>query len=85
MKPTVRWTVAVSSETDRRVRRILESAGRKGDLSRFVEDAVKSRLLELKMQSLPTQSRPSANDMQSIASGAETAEMARAGERKYGG
>jgi hypothetical protein len=63
MKPTARWTITVSSETDRRVRRVLEAANRKGDLSKFVEDAVKARLLELRMQSLPLQARPSANDI----------------------
>jgi hypothetical protein len=63
MKPTAHWAITVSSETDRRVRRVLAAAGRKGDLSRFVEDAVKARLLELRMQSLPLQSRPSANDV----------------------
>lgn len=64
MKPTIRWALTVSTDTDRRVRRVLEATGRKGDLSKFVEDAVKARLLELRMQSLPLQSRPSANDVQ---------------------
>jgi hypothetical protein len=41
---------------------VLGEAGRKGDLSRFVEEAVKSRLLELSMKSVPTHSRPSANE-----------------------
>jgi Ribbon-helix-helix domain len=47
MKQSVRWTLTVSSEIDRRVRRYLASAMRKGDLSAFVEDAVKVKLLQL--------------------------------------
>jgi hypothetical protein len=80
MKPTARWSIAVSAETDRRVRRFLETLGRKGDLSKFVEDAVKARLLELRMQSLPLQSRPSANDVQP----APPQDVDEDGERQYG-
>jgi hypothetical protein len=64
MKPTARWTLTVSSDTDRRARRFLEEAGRKGDLSRFVEDAVRSRLLELSLNSVPTHARPAANEVE---------------------
>ena len=39
MKQTTRWMLTVSSDTDRVVRRYLAAAGRKGDLSRFVEEA----------------------------------------------
>jgi hypothetical protein len=60
MKQTTRWMVTVSSDTDRLVRRSLAAAGRKGDLSRFVEDAVKSRLLEESLRW--TGARRSAND-----------------------
>ena len=78
MKPTARWAITVSSDTDRRVRRVLEATGRKGD-SKFVEDAVKARLLELRMQSLPLQSRPSANDIDPVVVEEE------GDERQYGG
>jgi len=46
---TTRWNVAVSTETDQALRMFLASqgGGRKGDLSRFVEEAVRSHILEL--------------------------------------
>ena len=46
---TTRWNVVVSAETDQALRMFLASqgAGRKGDLSRFIEDAVRSHMLEL--------------------------------------
>lgn len=44
-----RWNLSVSAETDRSLRRFLASqgGGRKGDLSRFVEEAVQAHILEL--------------------------------------
>jgi hypothetical protein len=45
MRQSARWMLTVSSDTDRRVRRVLAATGRKGDLSSFVEEAVKARLL----------------------------------------
>jgi phage terminase Nu1 subunit (DNA packaging protein) len=46
---TVRWNVAVSAETDQALRMYLaaQGGGRKGDLSRFIEDAVRAHILEL--------------------------------------
>lgn len=46
---TTRWNVAVSTETDRSLRMFLASqgGGRKGDLSRFIEEAVRAHILEL--------------------------------------
>lgn len=46
---SVRWNVAVSADTDQAVRMFLASqgGGRKGDLSRFIEEAVRAHLLEL--------------------------------------
>lgn len=46
---TTRWNVAVSTETDKSLRMFLASqgGGRKGDLSRFVEEAVRAHILEL--------------------------------------
>ena len=45
----IRWNVAVSSNTDQSLRMFLASqgGGRKGDLSRFIEDAVQAHILEL--------------------------------------
>ena len=62
MKQSARWTLTVSSDLDRRVRRLLAATGRKGDLSQFVEEIVNSRLRELSMKTLRT-SRTPANDV----------------------
>ncbi|MGD9897436.1 MAG: ribbon-helix-helix domain-containing protein [Candidatus Methylacidiphilaceae bacterium] len=44
---TVRWNIAVSSDADQAVRMFLAAqGGRKGDLSRFIEEAVRAYLLE---------------------------------------
>jgi hypothetical protein len=44
-----RWSLVVTSETDSELRQFLasEGGGRKGDLSKFVEEAVKARIFEL--------------------------------------
>lgn len=46
---SVRWNAAVSADTDQSVRMFLASqgGGRKGDLSRFIEEAVRAHQLEL--------------------------------------
>jgi hypothetical protein len=46
---SVRWNLAVSAETDQTLRMFLASqgGGRKGDLSRFIEEAVRAHILEL--------------------------------------
>ncbi len=46
---TTRWNVAVSASTDQALRMFLASQGqgKKGDLSRFIEDAVQAHILEL--------------------------------------
>lgn len=45
---TVRWNLAVSSDTDQSVRMFLASQGgsRKDDLSHFIEQAVRSYIFE---------------------------------------
>jgi hypothetical protein len=44
---TTRWTISVSKETDIAVRSFLAQRGmKKGDLSRFIEEAVKWRVLD---------------------------------------
>lgn len=46
---TTRWNVAVSADTDKSLRMFLASqgGGRKGDLSRFIEEAVRAHILDL--------------------------------------
>lgn len=48
MMNTVRWNIAVSPDTDQSVRMFLASqgGGRKGDLSRFIEKAVRTYIFE---------------------------------------
>jgi hypothetical protein len=59
MKQSARWTLTVSSDVDKRVRRHLADVGRKGDMAAFVEEAVRARLLQLSLKKVPTYSRPS--------------------------
>lgn len=49
MSNTVRWNLAVSQDTDQALRLFLvnQGGGRKGDLSRFVEEAVRTHIFEL--------------------------------------
>lgn len=46
---TVRWNIAVSPDVDQSVRMFIaaQGGGRKGDLSRFIEEAVRAHMLEL--------------------------------------
>ncbi len=45
---SVRWNIAVSADTDQSVRMFIaaQGGGRKGDLSRFIEEAVRAYILE---------------------------------------
>lgn len=49
MAATIRWNIAVSQDTDHALRMFLanQGGGRKGDLSRFIEEAVRAHILEL--------------------------------------
>ena len=43
-----RWNLSIPEETDRAIRTFLaRNGGKKGDLSRFVDEAVRRRVLEL--------------------------------------
>ena len=46
---TTRWNLAVSTDIDQSLRVFLASqgGGKKGDLSRFIEEAVRAHILEL--------------------------------------
>lgn len=49
MDDTVRWSLKVSRETDEALRAYLgQTGGRKGDLSKFVQEAVRARLVARK-------------------------------------
>jgi hypothetical protein len=58
---TAKWALTVSADLDRRVRRHLDSAGRKGELNAFIEECLRARLLQLSMKT--AYSKPSANDV----------------------
>ena len=47
-----RWNLVVSAATDAALRQFLASQGRarKGELSRFVEEAVRARILEIEAE-----------------------------------
>lgn len=53
---TVRWNIAVSPDTDQSVRMYLAAhgGGRKGDLSRFIEEAVRTYLFEQAVEQTKT-------------------------------
>ena len=51
MTGAIRWTIKVSPETDLSLRGFLGAQGmKKGDLSKFVEDAVRWRMLDRTVQ-----------------------------------
>ena len=53
MSEVIRWTIKVSRDTDLSLRSFLGAQGmKKGDLSKFVEEAVRWRVLERTVQRL---------------------------------
>ena len=53
MSEAIRWTIKVSKETDLLLRALLGAQGMKsGDLSKFVEDAVRWRMFDRRVQAL---------------------------------
>ena len=53
---TTRWTVSVSKETDIVVRCFLAKRGmKKGDLSKFIEDAVRCRVVDQTVEEVRSQ------------------------------
>ena len=53
MEEAVRWNLTVSKDTDLTLRSFLGSQGmKKGDLSKFVEDAVRRRVLQCTIQDI---------------------------------
>jgi hypothetical protein len=66
MSEAIRWTIKVSKETDLSLRTFLGAQGmKKGDLSRFVEDAVRWRMFDRRVQSLKDRNQDvSARDLE---------------------
>lgn len=59
----IRWSVVVPEDTDRALRSYLaRTGGKKGDLSRFVDDAVLARLFELTVKDVKERNRAQSQD-----------------------
>ena len=59
----VRWSVVVPEDTDRALRSYLgRTGGKKGDLSRFVDNAVLARLFELTVEDVKERNREQSQD-----------------------
>ena len=65
MTAHARWNLVVSQETDNSLRQFLASQGRgrKGELSRFVEDAVRARIFELEVRQAKAENRDVPQDV----------------------
>ena len=60
-----RWNLSISEKTDRVVRTFLaRTGGKKGDLSRFVDEAVRRRVLDLTVREI--KDRNTRHDQQEI-------------------
>ena len=59
----VRWSIVVPEETDRALRSYLARRGtRKGDISRFIEEAVEARLFDLSVEDAKSRNRQFAQE-----------------------
>lgn len=59
----IRWSVVVPEDTDRALRSYLaRTGGKKGDLSRFVGDAVLARLFELTVEDVKERNNAQSQD-----------------------
>ncbi|SCC93022.1 conserved hypothetical protein [Thiomonas sp. X19] len=66
---SIRWNVAVSADTDQALRLFLASQGRgrKGDLSHFIEEAVRARILAMSAeQAKAANAQVSAQNLEAI-------------------
>jgi hypothetical protein len=65
MTAHARWNLVVSQDTDNSLRQFLASQGRgrKGELSRFVEDAVRARIFELEVRQAKAENRDVPQDV----------------------
>jgi hypothetical protein len=59
----IRWSVVVPEDTDRALRIFLaRTGGKKGDLSRFVDEAVVTRLFELTVEDVKERNQEYSNE-----------------------
>lgn len=59
----IRWSVVVPEDTDRALRTFLaRTGGKKGDLSRFVDEAVVTRLFELTVEDVKKRNQAYSDD-----------------------
>ena len=81
MKEAVRWNIKVSKEIDLSLRTYLGAQGmKKGDLSKFIEDAVRWRIFNRTVQEIKSRNADADPDeLQAIIDGA--VREARAGRR----
>jgi hypothetical protein len=58
MSSNIRWSVVVPEDTDRALRTYLaRKGGKKGDISRFIDEAVQARLFELTVENVKKRNR----------------------------
>ena len=72
MEQAVRWSIKVSRETDLSLRTYLGARGmKKGDLSKFIEEAVRWRILSRTVRDIRARNAKSdVNELQAIIDGA---------------
>ena len=72
MEEAVRWNIKVSKETDLTLRTFLGSQGmKKGDLSKFIEQAVRAHLFHRTVQDIQARNADTAPDeLQALIDGA---------------
>jgi hypothetical protein len=59
----IRWSVVVPEDTDRALRTFLaRTGGKKGALSRFIDEAVVTRLFELTVEDVKERNQAYSND-----------------------
>ena len=84
MEEAVRWNIKVSKETDLKLRTFLGSQGmKKGDLSKFIEEAVRWRVFQRTVQDIKARNAESdPHELQAIVDGAVRGVRAERRKRK---
>lgn len=86
MEEAVRWSISVSRETDLTLRTYLGARGmKKGDLSKFIEEAVRWRILSRTVRDIKARNvKTDVNALQAIIDGAVREVRAELRSRKRG-